>query len=278
MAPDEGAMACGEWGPGRLPEPDAIVREIEDALGAPSFALSGVEARVPKTSPGPRRSTSLRTGGALEGKRVLVTAGPTHEPIDPVRFLANRSSGKQGFAIAAALAARGATVALVAGPVALPTPPGVTRIDVETACEMADAVQAALPADVAVLVAAVADWRVEATADAKIKKNGAPPAFALIENPDILAGLARDPRRPALLIGFAAETGDLDQNAAAKLARKGCDAIVANDVSGDVMGGDTNSVSIVTADGVEPWPHMAKTAVAERLADWIAAQVETTSG
>ena len=196
---------------------------------------------------------------------VIVTAGPTHEPIDPVRYLANRSSGKQGFAIAAALAVKGAQVTLIAGPVTLATPAGVTRIDVETAREMAAAVEAALPADAAILVAAVADWRVEGAAH-KIKKASAPPVLKLVENPDILAGLARNPRRPRLLIGFAAETENVIANAQAKLLRKGCDWIIANDVSGDVMGGAANAVHLVTADGVESWERMAKADVAERLA------------
>lgn len=202
---------------------------------------------------------------------IIVTAGPTHEPIDPVRYLANRSSGKQGFAIAAALAARGARVSLIAGPVQLATPPGVERIDVQTAREMAAAVEAALPADAAVLVAAVADWRVE-TAGQKLKKGAdGPPVLHLVENPDILAGLAKNPRRPRLLVGFAAETERVVEHAQAKLVRKGCDWIVANDVSGDVMGGDGNTVHIVTADGVEDWPRLDKAAVAERLADRIMA-------
>lgn len=202
---------------------------------------------------------------------MIVTAGPTHEPIDPVRYIANRSSGKQGFAIAGALARLGAKVTLVAGPVSLPTPPGVTRHDVETAREMAAAVDAALPADAAILVAAVADWRVEPTG-IKIKKraDGAPPELALTENPDILAGLGRDARKPRLLIGFAAETNDVVPNARAKLARKGADWIVANDVSGDVMGGANNRVHLVTASGVEDWEAMPKDQVAARLADRIA--------
>ncbi len=202
---------------------------------------------------------------------IIVTAGPTHEPIDPVRYLANRSSGKQGFAIAGALAAAGARVTLIAGPVTLDTPPGVTRVDVETAIEMAAAVDAALPADAAVMVAAVADWRV-ATAEQKIKKGvDGPPVLQLVENPDILAILARAPNRPRLLIGFAAETDHVLDHARAKLAKKGCDWIVANDVSGDVMGGDANSVHIVTATGVESWGRLSKAEVGTRLARRIAA-------
>lgn len=252
MEPDEGAMACGEYGPGRLPEPEAILARIEGALAGATPGMPG--------------------GGALAGRHVLVTAGPTHEPIDPVRYIANRSSGKQGFAIAGALAALGARVTLVAGPVTLATPAGVTRVDVETAQEMANAVAQALPADAAVMVAAVADWRAEAAADQKIKKTGdAPPSLRLTENPDILATLARSPRRPALLIGFAAETQQVVEHATAKRARKGADWIVANDVSGDVMGGDANTVHLVTGDGVESWALLPKDQVAARLAERIAA-------
>lgn len=206
----------------------------------------------------------------LAGKHVLVTAGPTHEPIDPVRYLANRSSGRQGFAIAAALAQLGARVTLVAGPVTLATPPGVTRIDVETAREMASAVERALPADAAVMVAAVADWRVEG-AGQKLKKGVVPPVLHLVENPDILAGLAKSPDRPKLLIGFAAETEKVIEHASAKRLRKSVDWIIANDVSGDVMGGEANAVHIVTADGVESWERLPKSEVARRLADRIAA-------
>lgn len=247
LEPDEGAMACGEYGPGRLPEPQAILAAIAHAL-APA-------------APGP-----------LAGRHILVTAGPTHEPIDPVRYIANRSSGKQGFAIAAALAVLGARVSLVAGPVTLATPPGVTRINVETAREMAAAVDAALPADAAVMVAAVADWRTTDSAGQKIKKqpDGAAPALALAENPDILAGLAHSPRRPALLIGFAAETQDVIAHATAKRLRKGCDWIVANDVSGDVMGGADNAVHLITAAGIESWESLPKAEVAARLAARIA--------
>jgi phosphopantothenoylcysteine decarboxylase/phosphopantothenate--cysteine ligase len=252
--PDDGAMACGEYGPGRLPEPVAIMGEIERALGSAS-----------SSPPAGGR------GEALHGKRVLITAGPTHEPIDPVRYIANRSSGRQGFAIAAAAAEMGAEVHLIAGPVHLATPPGVTRIDVETAREMAAAVDAALPADIAILVAAVADWRTADAADQKIKKTGgALPVLQLAENPDILAGLASDPRRPALLIGFAAETEQVVAHAQAKLARKRCDWIVANDVSGDVMGGQNNAVHIVTGQGVESWADLPKDQVARKLMEKIA--------
>jgi phosphopantothenoylcysteine decarboxylase / phosphopantothenate---cysteine ligase len=199
---------------------------------------------------------------------IIVTAGPTHEPIDPVRYIANRSSGKQGFAIAGALAAKGARVTLITGPVTLDTPPRVTRIDVETAREMAAAVDAALPAEAAIMVAAVADWRVEASAQ-KIKKDGSGvmPTLTLVENPDILAGLARSSKRPKLLVGFAAETENVIEHAQAKLERKGCDMIVANDVSIDKMGGEINRVHIVTADGVESWDRMAKGEIAARLAE-----------
>ncbi len=247
MAPDEGPMACGEFGPGRLPEPDQIADAIDAALEAE-----------------PQR---------LAGRHILVTAGPTHEPIDPVRYIANRSSGRQGFAIAGALAVLGARVTLVAGPVTLPTPAGVTRIDVETAREMADAVDRALPADAAIMVAAVADWHVDAAVQ-KIKKGDATPTLALSENPDILATLARSPQRPALLIGFAAETERVVEHATAKRARKDVDWIVANDVSGDVMGGDSNSVHIVTKDGVESWPRQGKDAVAAQLARRVADALE----
>jgi phosphopantothenoylcysteine decarboxylase/phosphopantothenate--cysteine ligase len=242
VEPDEGEMACGEYGPGRLPEPEAILAAIETALGG---------------------------AGPLAGKHVIVTAGPTHEPIDPVRVLANRSSGKQGFAIAEALAALGARVTLVAGPVALETPSGASRINVETARQMDDAVRAALPADAAILVAAVADWRVE-PAPAKLKKADGPPRLDWQANPDILAGLDADPRRPRLLVGFAAETNDVEAEAAAKRGRKGCDWILANDVSGDVMGGDSNRIHFIGGDGAEDWETMSKTEVARRLAKRVA--------
>ncbi len=245
MEPDEGEMACGEFGPGRLPEVPAIVAQIRAML-----------APAPKP---------------LAGKRAIVTAGPTHEPIDPVRYIANRSSGKQGFAIAAALAAAGAEVTLVAGPVSLPTPAGVHRVDVETAAQMAAAVDAALPADIAVMVAAVADWRTDAAAG-KIKKGaGGPPALTLVENSDILATVAAPgPRRPALVVGFAAETGTTVAHGQAKLTKKRCDWIVANDVSGEVMGGDANRIHLITADSVEDWPELPKAEVAAALVARIA--------
>jgi phosphopantothenoylcysteine decarboxylase/phosphopantothenate--cysteine ligase len=263
MEPDEGLMACGEFGPGRLPEPDAIVAAIEDALQRP------IPARLLNVAPAPASNPSY--SGPLSGRKIVITAGPTHEPIDPVRYIANRSSGKQGFAIAEAAARLGAEVTLVAGPVTLPTPPGVKRVDVESARDMQAAVERALPADAAIMVAAVADWHVDA-AWQKIKKqpDGTPPALALVQNPDILAGLARSAKRPRLLIGFAAETNDVVAYAQSKLASKGCDWIVANDVSGDVMGGDSNAVHLVTREGVEDWPNLPKQAVAEQLAARIA--------
>ncbi|MET3436721.1 bifunctional phosphopantothenoylcysteine decarboxylase/phosphopantothenate--cysteine ligase CoaBC [Sphingomonas sp. 1185] len=251
MAPDEGAMACGEFGPGRLPEPPAILAAIEAAL-------------APKAGP-------------LTGRHILVTAGPTHEPIDPVRYIANRSSGRQGFAMAEALARLGARVTLVAGPVTLPTPAGVDRIDVETARQMADAVAAALPADAAVMVAAVADWRVEAAGQKVKKDGGAAPALTLVENPDILASVAAAPNRPVLVVGFAAETEHVIDHAVAKRARKRADWIVANDVSSDVFGGEANSIHLVTADGVESWDRMGKDAVARGLAQRIADALQARS-
>ena len=243
VGPDDGEMACGEFGPGRMAEPAAILEAIVEAL------------RGPADRP-------------LAGKRAVVTAGPTFEAIDPVRGLTNRSSGKQGYAIAAALAKLGAEVTLVSGPTALATPVGVTRIDVEGALEMEAATQGALPADVAVLSAAVADWRVDTVAGGKIKKGpGGPPTLSLIENPDILAGIAAPgPRRPSLVIGFAAETTDLEANARSKLSRKGCDWIVGNDVSADVFGSDGNTVLLVTAGATESWPRQSKAEIARALA------------
>ena len=200
----------------------------------------------------------------LQGKHILVTAGPTHEPIDPVRVIANRSSGRQGFAIAAAAAEAGARVTLVAGPVALETPPGVDRVDVETAEQMADAVILALPADCAVMVAAVADWRVEVS-PTKLKKEDGPPKLKFVRTRDILAEISMHARRPRLVIGFAAETDNVGDNAIAKRERKKADWIVANDVSGDVMGGHRNRVHLVTATGIEDWPEDSKQEVARRL-------------
>ena len=247
IGPEDGEMACGEYGPGRMAEPESLVREILRRL-APAE---------------PR----------LAGRRVLVTAGPTHEAIDPVRYIANRSSGKQGYAIAAALAALGAEVHLVSGPTSLPPPSGVQFVRVETALEMAAAVDEVLPVDAAVMVAAVADWRLAAPAARKVKKaaDAAPPTFALVENPDILKTVsAPGPRRPRLVIGFAAETDALEAHARAKRQRKGCDWIVANDVSGDVMGGDENSILLIKGEVAQPWPRLDKVELARRLADDIA--------
>ena len=244
--PDEGVMACNEFGPGRLAEPPAILAAIE--------AL-------------------LTTAKPLAGKHALVTSGPTHEPIDPVRYIANRSSGKQGHAIAAALAGLGARVTLVSGPVSVPTPVGVTLVQVETAREMLAACTQALPADIAVFAAAVADWRTE-EAGLKMKKapGAPPPSLALTTNPDILATIAHGTPRPRLVVGFAAETHDVIAHAQDKRARKGCDWIVANDVGHGtgIMGGAENEVHLVTADGVEDWPRLAKDEVARRLAVRIA--------
>ncbi len=247
VPPEEGPMACGEFGPGRLAEPEVIFAAIEAALGA---------------------------GASLAGRRAVVTSGPTHEPIDPVRYIANRSSGRQGHAIAAALAARGAAVTLIAGPVGIADPPGLNVVRVETAAAMLAAVQAALPADIAVCAAAVADWRAEA-AGQKLKKTDGQSAMslALTQTPDILATIAGlGAGRPRLVVGFAAETERLEAHAVAKRARKGCDWIVANDVGGTgIMGGEENEVLLVTADGVEAWPRLGKAEVAARLADRIAA-------
>jgi phosphopantothenoylcysteine decarboxylase/phosphopantothenate--cysteine ligase len=206
---------------------------------------------------------------SLEGKHILVTAGPTHEPIDPVRVIANRSSGRQGFAIAAAAAEAGARVTLIAGPVSLDTPPGVKRVDVDTAEQMADAVFAALPADAVILVAAVADWRVEASL-AKLKKTDGPPTLKFAPTRDILAELGASPQRPRLLVGFAAETEAVVENAIAKQIAKRADWIVANDVSGDVMGGHRNRVHLITSDGINDWPEGTKEEVARRLISRVA--------
>lgn len=372
VEPDEGPMACGEFGPGRLPEPIAVWAAICEALAldpplvaAPEPGLAwddadpglgglsgdliqrttrtrilfeddplpeGAEvvdvapvppAPLPEPDPGAvgadagpilvkkgkARAAPPTDAGAINhlvtdqampepldqaalaadplagqpdfeeepayrplfGKHVLVTAGPTHEPIDPVRYIANRSSGKQGYAIAAAAARAGARVTLVSGPVSLPTPPGVDRIDVETARDMAEAVKRALPADVAVMVAAVADWRTMDVASEKMKKRGsAPPALRLTENPDILAMVAVSDKRPRLVVGFAAETERVLDHAQEKRKRKGADWIVANDVSGDVMGGEVNAVHIVSSQGIEHLPEMPKDQVAAALVERIA--------
>ncbi|MDG1115834.1 MAG: bifunctional phosphopantothenoylcysteine decarboxylase/phosphopantothenate--cysteine ligase CoaBC [Flavimaricola sp.] len=249
VGPNQGDMACGEYGYGRMAEPLEIVDAISDALA----------------------------DGPLKGCHVLVTSGPTHEPIDPVRYIANRSSGAQGTAIAKALVALGARVTFVTGPASVPPPAGVDLRPVETAQEMLDAVKAALPADAAVFAAAVADWRVASASDRKIKKEaGALPQLTFAENPDILAHVAGLRQgRPALVVGFAAETNDVVAHATAKRARKGCDWIVANDVSPEtgIMGGSENAVTIITAEGAEEWPRMGKDAVATRLAARIAVRI-----
>ncbi|KGJ15462.1 bifunctional phosphopantothenoylcysteine decarboxylase/phosphopantothenate synthase [Paracoccus sanguinis] len=363
VGPDVGAMACGEWGEGRMAEPADIVAAIREALGggaagpgsgggsgeAPSrgaeaplrltdailrltpdsavraaagparpdetkvplagwgeeapFDAGGTDAEPSSTTVGsglaadgseakraagpvqahPESTTPTDTDpgaarptvpGPLYGRHVIVTSGPTHEPIDPVRYIANRSSGAQGTAIAAALRDLGARVSFVTGPAEVPPPAGVEVIAVETAREMRDAVEGALPADAAVMAAAVADWRVVNAADRKLKKDGSgrPPALEMAENPDILAWISRSGQRPTLVVGFAAETDDVVANATAKRARKGCDWIVANDVrpATGIMGGAENAVVLVTADGAEPWPRLPKTEVARRLAGRIA--------
>jgi phosphopantothenoylcysteine decarboxylase/phosphopantothenate--cysteine ligase len=253
VGPEKGEMAeSGEAGEGRMAEPLAIVAAIEKLLdGRPK---------------------------PLAGRKIIVTSGPTHEPIDPVRYIAYRSSGKQGHAIAAALAALGAEVRLVSGPVSIPDPDGVHTVHVESAREMREAVLAALPADAAVMVAAVADWRTADSADEKIKKvaGAAPPSLKMVENPDILAEIGHSAKRPPLVIGFAAETQNLLENAGAKLKKKGADIIVANDVSEGtgVMGGDRNRVRIVSVAGVEEWPELGKREVAQRLAALVAERLQ----
>ncbi|SEC48576.1 bifunctional phosphopantothenoylcysteine decarboxylase/phosphopantothenate--cysteine ligase CoaBC [Rhodobacter sp. 24-YEA-8] len=247
VGPDQGEMACGEFGAGRLAEPAQILAAIEAAFG-------------PKP---------------LRGKHVLVTSGPTHEPIDPVRYIANRSSGAQGTAIAGALRDLGARVTFVTGPASVPPPQGVDVVAVETAAEMACAVKAALPADAAVMAAAVADWRVDNQGAQKIKKDGTGnlPALQFAENEDILAGVSKGSPRPRLVVGFAAETTDVVEHATAKRLRKGCDWIVANDVSPatGIMGGTENAVVLITDQGAETWPRMLKEQVARQLAERIAA-------
>ena len=247
VGPNDGEMACGEYGPGRMAEPAEILAATAAALGA----------------------------GPLAGRHVLVTSGPTHEPIDPVRYLANRSSGAQGTAIARALAGQGARVTFVTGPATVPPPGGVTVVAVETAREMLAAVEAALPADAAIFAAAVADWRVASASAHKMKKDGTgtPPRLDFAENPDILATVSRMAEgRPRLVVGFAAETDDVIAHATAKRARKGCDWILANDVSPatGIMGGSRNEVTLISAAGTEAWPEMSKDEVANRLAQKIA--------
>ena len=243
VGPGEGPMACGEFGPGRMAEVPDIVAAIGAALG----------------------------DGPLKGRHVLVTSGPTHEPIDPVRYIANRSSGAQGAALAAALRDLGARVSFITGPASVPAPAGVDVVAVETAQQMADAVAAALPADAAVFAAAVADWRVANAAGQKMKNDGTgkPPALEFAENPDILARVAQmGDGRPRLVVGFAAETEHVADHATAKRARKGCDWIVANDVSPEtgIMGGAENAVTLITGQGAESWPRLPKAEVARRLA------------
>ena len=260
VGPDAGPMACGEFGPGRMAEPPAIVEAIEQALTAPDVA-------------GPRASAQE----ALEGRHIIVTSGPTYEPIDPVRFLGNRSSGRQGHAIAQSAVGAGARVTLVTGPVELPDPVGATVIHVESALEMRAAVEAALPADAFVGAAAVADWRLNVVSPDKIKKDvhGAP-VLQLVENPDILAEISKKTaQRPAFVIGFAAETVDVIANAKLKLKRKGCDMIVANSVAKgtSTFGGETNEVQLIDSKGVESWPPMSKLEVADRLVRRLAVEL-----
>lgn len=262
VGPDDGEMACGEYGPGRLAEPVTI----RDAI------LAALRAAPKKTQLPPPDHLPLA------GRRAVVTAGPTHEPIDPVRFLGNRSSGLQGYAIAGALSRLGANVTLISGPTSLEFPRGVNGVRVETAEEMRSTTLAALPADIVVCAAAVADWRVDHATNSKIKKQPgqSPPVLTLVPNPDILAEIsAVGPQRPRLVIGFAAETDDVEENAVAKRARKGCDWIVANDVSTgtNVMGGPENRAILTTEAGVERWPRMPKDELASRLAERIAEQL-----
>jgi len=261
VGPNVGDMACGEYGPGRMSEPLEILQAITTALKQ--------DTRLPAPD------GLLTRGDALKGLHVVVTSGPTHEPIDPVRYIANRSSGRQGHAIAAAAARAGARVTLISGPVALADPPGCETVHIESARDMFAAVEAALPADIFIGAAAVADWRVE-PADGKIKKGerGAP-SLSLIENPDILASVSRGENRPRIVVGFAAETSDLIRHAQEKLARKGCDLIVANDVSEGtgVFGGATNEAHLVSRAGVENWPRLRKEDVAERLVAHLAQMI-----
>jgi phosphopantothenoylcysteine decarboxylase / phosphopantothenate---cysteine ligase len=249
IGPNDGEMACGEFGPGRMAEPFEILSSIEALLSSDAKPLAG--------------------------KKVLITAGPTREPIDPVRFISNHSSGKQGYAIAAAAKALGADVTLISGPVAIAPPLGVTVVPVETAQDMLKATETALPADIAIFAAAVADWRVSHAADEKLKKSpdGSTPTLSFTENPDILQSIAtRKSKRPKIVVGFAAETESVIDYARAKLAKKGCDLIVANDVSTEngVFGGDRNRVHLVSEQGVESWPDLTKAEVAERLMSMLA--------
>jgi phosphopantothenoylcysteine decarboxylase / phosphopantothenate---cysteine ligase len=268
VGPDDGDMACGEYGPGRMAEPLAIVAAIEAALsGLTSLALPVGVGRAEAPAKGP-----------LAGRHVLITSGPTHEPIDPVRYIGNRSSGRQGHAIAQAALGAGARVTLVSGPVCLPDPAGADTVHIENARDMLAAVEAALPADIFIAAAAVADWRVAHSGAQKIKKGGAgPPNLALVENPDILASIGRKlAGRPPLIVGFAAETERLIESARDKLRRKGCDLILANDVSegSGTFGGDANAVHLVTEATVEAWPKMSKREVAQRLIERLATMLD----
>ena len=259
LGPSDGEMACGEYGPGRMLEPLEIVAALEGLISDSA------------TTPSPARP--------LAGRRAIVTAGPTREPIDPVRYISNKSSGKQGFAIAAALAAAGADTILVSGPVDLAAPEGVTVRKVESAVEMLESVRSVLPADIFVSAAAVADWRVKDASAQKTKKGpGGPPVIELVENPDILATISQmEAGRPRLVVGFAAETENLVPNAQAKLARKKCDLIVANDVGAEqaIFGGDLNRVVIVDANSAEPWPQASKSEIATRIAALIANRLKS---
>ncbi len=269
IGPNDGEMACGEYGPGRMSEPLEIVAAIEAQFSKP------LPKHLALVQPRPANNAVAPLKQDLKGRRAIVTSGPTHEPIDPVRYIANRSSGKQGHAIAAALAARGAEVTLVTGPVNLPDPPGVKTVHVEAARDMFSACFLDLPVDIFVAAAAVADWRVAVEAPQKLKKSGdLPPTLKLAENPDILRAISTTDakRRPALVVGFAAETENVVAHAQKKLASKGCDWILANDVSEgtQTFGGDSNAVHLVTAGAVEDWPRMSKSEVAARLAERIA--------
>jgi phosphopantothenoylcysteine decarboxylase / phosphopantothenate---cysteine ligase len=265
VGPDSGPMACGEFGPGRMAEPPAIVEAIEQALTAPVASTNRRES----------------TSGPLAGRHVIVTSGPTYEAIDPVRFLGNRSSGRQGHAIAQSAVGAGARVTLVSGPVGLPDPTGATVIHVESALQMRAAVEAALPADAFIGAAAVADWRVADVASDKLKKDGrATPTLRLVENPDILAEISRKTAlRPAFVVGFAAETEDVAANARAKLKRKGCDLIVANSVAQgtSTFGGETNEVQLINREGIESWPPMSKAEVADRIVRRLAGELTKRS-
>ncbi|MFD1797222.1 bifunctional phosphopantothenoylcysteine decarboxylase/phosphopantothenate synthase [Paracoccus aurantiacus] len=272
VGPDEGDMACGEFGPGRAAEPEDIVAAIRDALAGAGAA--GIPAAAPSPNERLRLGPEIKVG-PLNGRHVIVTSGPTQEAIDPVRYISNRSSGAQGTAIAAALRDLGARVSFVTGPASVSPPDGVDVIPVETADEMRDAVEAALPADAAVMAAAVADWKIANAAGKKMKKDGSGrmPVLEFAENPDILAWVSKlRKRRPKLVVGFAAETDNVVEHATSKRQRKGCDWIVANDVSPGTgtFGGSENTVTLISADGADAWPRMGKDEVAQKLASRIA--------